>query len=331
MEVTKKEIEIKSQLKKLLPGVQIDSLRAGNVKEVNQCHYIILPENKNLRGSKYFYKEALEFVHFTNLDALKAILANKNIRLYNLYNLNDPREFSYAGDLITFNLENRDDAKKNMFLISMCRKEILTDSPQYEFNMWRLYGQNGTGVCVQLEFSMNPPENWKDYFLSATYYGNTYRKKLLEVSKLLRRYEKQKPSTTIDLSQLVTFHKSNLYRLEKEVRLLFDDRQYQKVHGATRYSDYLNRTLAPVIKPDIEKSKDKQQEIKYLELPLFHKEFDSISERIPVPKITKVILGHSFKDKFKEVSDQLKQLADTTLGYKIPIELSRLTKYYYEK
>ena len=83
----------------------------------------------------------------------------------------------------------------------------------------------------------------------------------------------------------------------------------------------------------LEKSINLNKEIQYLELPIFHSSFKEIviPNRIPVPKIEKLILGHLFKDNFQAVKEKLMTLAKTSLGYEIEIELSRMAKYYYEK
>lgn len=249
--------------------------------------------------------------------------------MYNLYNLNDPREYSFAGDLLTFNADNREDAKKNMFLLSMCMTEILTMHTQYEFNMWRLYGGNGTGVAIQLDFSKNPLTAWKHYYLSQVFYGGNSRTNLMELNALLVKYQNEKPSMTIDLGQIVAFHKSNLYKLEKEVRLLFDNRQ-KRVHGPTVYSDYRGQ-LSPLLSKDIPKSHDLGKDIFYLELPIFSREFEVISEQIPVPRIKKLILGYAYGRDYKDTALTLQELCSNQLGYDVPVEQTRLAKYYNER
>lgn len=333
MKVTDKERKIQTEFQKLLPGVVIHPVRSGSAEIVNHSHYSIHPENLNLIDSQYSYKGKLKFIHFSSLFAIQSILTSRIIRLYNLHNLNDPREYSFAGDLITFNSENKEDAKKNMYLLSMCKTDILTGPAEYEYNMWRLYGQNGSGICIQFDFSLGPfQQDWRDYFLSEVFYGANARKKLKEVSKLLTKYENENPKTVIDLGQIVAFHKSNLYKLEKEVRLLFDCRE-KKIFQASIYSDREKKRISPIIDSDITKSITCNKDIKYLELPIYHRDFKEIytPSKIPVPKIEKLILGHSYKDNFEEVANKLSTLAEKSLGYSIKVELSRMAKYYYDK
>ena len=67
-----------------------------------------------------------------------------------------------------------------------------------------------------------------------------------------------------DLGQIVCFHKSRLFKLEQEIRLLFDNRK-KKLLSATSYS-FNNEITSPILKSDISKPLKAQNEIKYLEL-----------------------------------------------------------------
>jgi hypothetical protein len=330
MKITEKEEIINREFRQFLPGIVIMPLRRGNEGGVNTSLYFIQPENKNFLNSQYFYKGELKFVHFTSLNAIQSILNSKNIRLYNLYNTNDPREYSFAGDLMTFNRVNRKDAKQNMYLFAMCKSSILTGRIEYEFNMWRIYGQNGKGVCIQFDLSSNPQILWKDYFLSEVFYGKSSKVDIEAVNRLLKKYDNEIPKTEIDLGQIVAFHKSNLYSLESEIRLLFDNRENKVWSWASSYYDSNGVQVSPIICVDKTKSVLYRKDVRYLELPIYHENFQSASERIPIPKIEKIFLGHSFINNFENVARKLEKIAESSLGYEIEIEQSRITKYYYE-
>lgn len=329
MDLTKKEIIIQNEFETLLPGIKVRSARAGSKSKVSNSLFCILPENSNLRNSQYYYEENVNLIHFTNLEALKSILKSKVLRLYNLNNLNDPREYSFAGDLLTYNRNNRDDAKENMYLLSMCKTDVLTRHPQFEFNMWRLYGDYGNGVAIELSFDNSRLGELKDYYLSQVFYGASSKVKLKEVSKLLHKYRNETPSIEVDLGQIVAFHKSNLYKLESEVRLLFDNRN-KKLHSSTTYSNK-QVILSPLIKDDFSKSESSNKSIKYLELPIFQNGIEPISTCIPIPKIQRIILGYAYKDMFKRHAKEIESLMNSGLGYEIPVELSRMAKYYYQR
>lgn len=332
MKHTLKEKKIITEINRLIPNVTINSVRAGNETQVNQAHYFIPPENKYLINSEYSYKGKLNFIHFTNLTAIQSIISERSLRLYNLRNLNDPREYSFAGDLITLDPERRKDAKDNFYLLSMCKTDLLTSSSttEIEFNMWRLYGNNGQGIAIELNFEKSNPIKWKDYFLSKVHYGASSKTNIMVLNKLLKQLENETPQVTADIGQIVSFHKSRLFKLEQEIRLLFDHRKFKFV-CATTYSDN-DEISSPIIRTDISKSSMVKNEIKYLELPIYHTNFNPITDKeaIPIPKIKRIILGFQFKDNFEYVKSHLEDLCIKRLGYKPEIEKSRLTKLYHD-
>ena len=330
MKQTAKEKTISNELERLLPNVTINCSRAGNDEGVNYSHFFIPPENKFLKDSEYFYDGKHSFIHFTNLFALQSIISQRNIRLYNLHNLNDPREYSFAGNLTKFNKTNKKDAKDRFFLLSMCKTEILTKSTGIEFNMWRLYGGNGTGIAIELNFDNNPSINWSDYFLAQVQYGAESKSRLNEIKKLLTKLESLKPLVSVDLGQIFCYHKTKLYNLEDETRLLFDYRAV-KVVGASTYKSKEGEITSPIIKTDILKSVG-TKDVNYLELPIHHKDFKPVfnNNNIPIPKIERIIIGYHYKDNFNKVSTLLKKLCEERLGYTPKIEKSRLTKYYHD-
>lgn len=332
MKQTNKEIEINEAVNQFLPNVTVKPLRSGNQNKVHHVHYYISTQNKDLAGSEYFYNGNLNFIHFTNLYALQSIISDRNLRLYNLHNLNDPREYSFAGNLQSFNVENKQDAKDNFYLFSMCHEDILSSrlTTDIEFNMWRLYGNNGNGVAIELNFDRSHPINWKDYYLGNVHYGAASKTNLKELNKLLRKFESNEPIVSVDLGQIVCFHKSKLFKLEQEIRLLFDNRKVQ-VEGSTTYS-YNDLVTSPIITTDIAKSSFADNEINYLDLPIHHTEFEPVFDKssIPVPKIERIVLGFQFKDNFKKVANQLNDLCEKRLGYNPKIEKSRLTKWYHD-
>lgn len=332
METSTKEKNIITFLDKILPNVKISPIRAGNSNGVETVKYFISPFNKDLRNSDYFNDQKLKFVHFTNLHALQSIISERCVRLYNLNNLNDPREYSYAGDLLFFNYINKKDAKDNIFIFSMCEEEILTkDSTEIEFNMWRLYGNNGFGVAIIFGFEINPSINWKDYFMSTIHYGAKSRIKLKEFKDFHKELEKEKPMTAVDLGQIVCFHKSKLYLLEQEIRLIFDNRNKNNF-SSTKYRDSNLKLISPLIRTDIAKSTSINKPINYLELPIYREGYQPISEddRIPIPKIEKIIIGYQY-EKIGNLTGKIQQLFAERLDYIPIIEKSRLTKYYHDK
>lgn len=330
MKDTVKERQILEAINKLFPNINISDLRSGNEDAATYVVYFIPPENKSFLNSQYFFNGKLDFLHFTTLSATRSIIAEKNIRLYNLNNLNDPREYTFSGKLLKFNFEHKDDAKDNFYLLSMCEIKLLSSPIKNEFNIWRLYGDNGKGVALELNFNDCHPKYWKHYHLSKVHYGATSRKTLEDLSEFLNKRENQHPNVIVDLGQIACFHKSNLFALENEVRLLFDNRDKRLVQ--TKFTDLNGEVISPIIQADPEKSSLLHKQVKYLKLSIFYNELSYASHEnlIPVPKIERIIFGHYYTDNFNKTASELSALCEANLGYSPKMEQSRVTKYFYD-
>lgn len=328
METSKNEIKFIEIFGKLFPDVDIKAFRYGNESKVNYSHYFIPPENRHLINSKYFYNKELIFFHFTTLEAIQSIILNRFIRLYNLNNLNDPREFNYAGNLIPIDSDRILDAKENMYIISLCRKSLLNKSIQDKFNIWRLYGNNGLGCLIELEFINNRPEDWQDFFLSEIQYGFTEKSNIVRLKSYLEQINTPNKEIGIDLGQLLAFHKSNLYRIENEVRLLYDGR-IKKGIGPRKVFDPMNKLLYPLIRKDI--LKNPSLNVKYLNLPIWIENEDFEIDSIPQIKINSIRIGYQHRDSFEDIKNELLDSFIEKLGYKPEIKMSRLKSSYWGK
>lgn len=329
MTIDKKIEEFKKKLLELFPGLDTTQLRYGNEVDGeavwNKIHFNIPPENKNLIRSPYFYKEPT-VVHFSNIFALNSILQEQNIRLYNLNNLNDPREFTFASKI--FNLEKVviEDSKDNLFLISFCKSEILKNQTD-EFNMWRLYGQNGKGLAIEFSIA-NDPKNWRDFHISQIVYGADQRQKFVKLLDFINQLNKSTPYIDVDLGKLYAFHKSKLFAIEKEVRIVFDRRK--KRSGMSNRTVSLDgRPIFPIIKSDLYKLVENRDNIRYLRLPLFHKNIHVHDSEIPLLKIEKIIIGYNYTNEVPKLIENLKDLCEEQLGYIPKIEQTRLKNYYW--
>ena len=145
---------------------------------------------------------------------------------------------------------------------------------------------------------------------------------------MLTILEKEKPLVSVDIGKIFCYHKTKLYELENEIRLLFD---FRTSVSATTYKSKEGTVTSPIIKTDILKSVG-IKDIKYLELPIYNTEFKPVfnNNQIPIPKIERIILGYHYKDNFTKVSTLLANLCEGHLGYLPIIERSRLTKYYHD-
>jgi hypothetical protein len=325
MEQTEKERKINKLISEYLPGIRLDAIRSGSDKEVHGAYYAVSNKYKDLNGSQYYYQAGKKFVHFTSLLALESIVQSRNIRLYNLHNLNDPREYSFSAKIFDYNNKNSGDAKLNMFLLSLCKTDIFKRPVQEEFFMWKLYGHDGYGVGIEFDFNHCQPDEWRDFYLSQIFYGGGSRSKLNQLAKILSSLENEKPNCILDLGQLMCFHKSNLYKLETEVRLLYDMRQ-SKSFLETQYGNMNKQVPLPHLRNDITKSLQNKKEIKFLELPIYYKECIMTSS-FPIPMITKITLGYQYY-KWQDIAKKIKKMIQDYLEYEVTVVPTKLATIY---
>jgi hypothetical protein len=171
--------------------------------------------------SNTLYSKSLgkNFIHYTSVSNLCNILNEDSIRLYNLNNKNDPREFDYL--IKKHGLEISEDEvnlfKRSFHLFSMCKYE---DKEKDCFNMWRNYGKDGKGVGIVFEL-LN--ENW-DYFL----FGQTQyeedelsEEKICQIIRISNEYKEFINHNRIPIlfGSLALYHKNKIWNDEKEIRI----------------------------------------------------------------------------------------------------------------
>ena len=321
------ENEFLKVFKKAFPGIEIAPFRYGSIDEIKYSHFQIPPDNRYLAGSDYYLDKQLDFYHFTNLNALQSIISTKTLRLYNLNHLDDPREFLYAGKLLPQNDKFIEDTKENFFILSLCENiEQIKNSEK--FNIWRLYGENGLGCILKISFIQNLPNEWNNFYLSKIKYGLDKKSPIGQISSMLSEINKKDTQMGIDLGQILCFHKSSLYKFEKEVRLLYDKRLLRGLGYTTIYDSNQN-AIFPIIRTEISSKYDPK--IKYLELPIVTNDSQPIDSHIPIIKIGHVILGYKLKNQFESIRNELHYLFEQTVGYCPSITLSRLSDIFWGK
>jgi hypothetical protein len=332
LDISEKEKIFEEFLKKEIPNIIFPSLRGSYLGNLKIVSYSISKKNWQLSKSDYFYINKLKFIHFTSLDALVSILNNKCLRLSNLNKLDDPNEFLFASQSINISENHKNDAKENTFIMSMCESSIISNKNSItEFNMWRLYGANGLGVAIELDYNNNNPIEWHGFNLSKVFYGGDKIEKFNKIALFLEELNKDLPRLEVDLSQLYCFHKSELYKPEKEVRLLFDYRNLSSIKGPMIEDSNNNKLLFPVIYHDFSKPNIQNNKIKYLELPVYSAKDKLLhkSKNIAIPKISKIIFGYKLKDDYKDIIKELIKIFSEKYGYQPKFELSKLSKKYY--
>lgn len=320
--------EIERLLQILFPKVKWERRiisKIVNNEEKKSIKYTIPENNNSLEDSPYFYK-AEGLAHFTSLSSLLSIINSNTIRLYNLHNLNDPREFSFAYNLFKSSEEEIIDAKDNLFLMSFCDLGIFDDN-NAEFNMWRLYGDDGNGIAI--EFSIvNKPNLWSDVILSKVYYGEETCFSFKELMSYLNSQFNSEVDVEIDLRKLFAFHKSTLFKIEQEVRLVCFRHEKNRT-GLYNYKYENNdKIIFPNIKVDLLKLST-YKNVKFVELPLFDINDNNKAKLFPILKIKKIVLGYKFKDNVDYLKNELIELCNEKLGYEPEIVQTKIKKIYW--
>lgn len=322
--------EFEQAMLNLFPGISTTHFKYGNEIEGkdfwNSIHFNIPPENESLVKSPYFYNRKT-IVHFSNILALNSIIQEQAVRLYNLNNLNDPREFTYASKIFRLKEPLISNAKDNLFLMSFCERSIL-GSPSDEFNMWRLYGKNGKGLAIIFSIA-NDPAKWMDFHISKIVYGADQRKKFSKLLNLLENMNQTGPEINVDFGKLYAFHKSKLFEIEKEVRIVCDRRD-MRTGRINKSTAYINQPIFPIIKSDLYKLVENGSNIRYLKLPLYKKSQEYYDPEIPLLRIEEIKVGYNFVNEVQDLIKTLGELCVEYLGYRPLISQTRLKNFYWD-
>jgi hypothetical protein len=313
----------------LFPGLVTQIMKTGTLSAgldtVTGLHVFVSHRNSHLIKSDYSYEKKL--VHFTSGLSLQSILQERSLRLYNLYNLNDPREFEYASKVLELDEATVSHAKKNLFVLSCCEPTIF-ENVTHEFNMWRLYGQNGRGIAIVFSI-YNRPEDWMDFHLSRVFYGDQQIDKFKEIRDLINKSSLDLPKVTIDLSKLIPFHKSTLFSLEHEVRLISD--RMAKYPGTSSQIWFdLNEDTFPEMKSDIHKIVERKDEVQFLTIPIYKYRTRNYDSKIPVIKIERIIIGYNYlEDELINIQNCISNLCRDHIGFVPEISCTSLRNQYF--
>ncbi len=254
---------------------------------------------KYYRESDYYYNDKNRFIHYTSLHNAINIINEGFIRMNDITLLDDPQELVFATKpfLANYNKDEFKQLKGRTFSLSMCKED--------NFDMWRLYGDNGRGVALVFKF-FNDFDEWKGSVLSKIYYDDQEKLKvfgdlirldsefhtahnILITEDFLRRRKKILPWISIFLA----FHKTSLYKNENEIRLVkfdFGDIKYKTI-GVTTNNDF--------------------EEAAYFKLPILTKEN---LEKIATERFVENLIT---KERMKPIESSLDKDYTEKIGQKI--------------
>lgn len=164
----------------------------------------------------------IKFVcRYTSLQSLFLTMKEANHVMCSITCMNDKGETSYADKYVGYGAfaESESSIKENndCFILSCCNEEMVDN-----LTMWRLYGNDGKGVC--LEYEVDPQKiDDKEFFMAPVSYGKTINEHpALDFIRGIRHWKKN--GWCFELKRWYIwkhFFKSHLFKDENEVRLLF--------------------------------------------------------------------------------------------------------------
>ena len=228
---------------------------AAETTRASQINIGLADSNEININSDYFYEKKHSFIHYTSVQTLLSILKEKKIRLYNLNGMDDKEEFELSLKYSNKKLPiyNVSEIKKRVFCLSMCKEEL--EINEESLSQWRSYAQDGYGVGIVFNFEKRYAKDWVHIMLSNVYYNQNRLDKFIEVERLYNQFKIAYNLAVTNFDEMFyryyAFHKSQIYKSEKEVRLIY-------CQGFS-YND------KPPIKYDINKA---LKETSYIELDL---------------------------------------------------------------
>lgn len=314
--------------KNLLPNFKYSGASAmGSAKLVKFNYASIRPSDNftSYRNSKYYLNGPYKFIHYTSIPKLISIIRDKKIRLYDLNGMDDKDEFNFAHKILNKDWQlDSIEAKSRIFSLSMCKYEL--EEKEQSLNMWRQFGGDGNGVGIVLNFSKKYRGNWNRFVLSEVHYGESSLKKLKQTYDSYLDYCKKHKFTISNFNELLykllCFHKQQIYKDEKEVRLIFNSgfNSYSSVNAKADLSHKFQKTSYCELEIESERWKRLTGE---------HENYQKLAQKIyPYVTIDKIILGYRLSE--NERMSVVEAFSTYRSNYKtIPkFEYSKLRKYF---
>ncbi len=160
------------------------------------------------------------FVHFTSLAALNSILSEQGLRLYNLHNVEDTKEYRLIAkefDVSEFQLNL---LKARVYICSLSPSSIL-DSDEVLW-YWRKFGNDGMGCAIEFEIE-DPIQALSHIKLANVLYSKPDISGFLSANIAFEKRHNRKTDLKSLIHLQACLHKNECYKIEKEVRLFYED------------------------------------------------------------------------------------------------------------
>lgn len=189
----------------------LDYASSGKIEFNDKIFDVCFSENK-----------PYEIIHYTSFNAFLEIINSQSIRMYNCNNLNDPKEIEHGFKSMNFDFDDESikKTKRNHFILSTSKYD---EEENDDFNMWRLYGQNGMGVGLVFEV---PKEinNWKNITINEIEYTSKSRnaksKDFIEFHQEFQKTHNLFENIPTIIPLIASFHKDEIWSMENETRIV---------------------------------------------------------------------------------------------------------------
>lgn len=193
----------------------------------------ISPFGKVLKGSQFYYSENNTFIHFTNINNAKNIIADGGIYLSGLNTSDDNNEINLnlkSFDQYTNPYLNHVMIKEDFLNLSMSpfamERSFLNGNFDSIFHNFKEFG-NGQPIGLVLELDFENRDDWFKYHLSKVYYSEENNASPTFLNKLVKETESWCRLNSFEILELhnafyslLAFHKENKFKMENEVRLI---------------------------------------------------------------------------------------------------------------
>ncbi|MEO9211167.1 MAG: DUF2971 domain-containing protein [Ginsengibacter sp.] len=295
------------QLQNIFPGIDLTSASSlYNGAEARSGH-IILSNVSEAFKQNLKLKKNTTLIHYTSVAAMLNIINDQYFRLYNCFNLNDPREVEYANNKYSMGFTEDEivEIKQNYFVGSFCEYDINLQNE--DFNQWRLYGNNGNGAALVFEIE-NIEERWENFFIGKICYDESneivYRfKKFIRFHKEFNEKYKLFENTPEILSAITLHFKDEIWKVENEFRL-FTSCPFDKYTFENKFFGNQNSFLSGKVEHTINRNGEfvsyiplplnKEREMKDLQMRGLNDEHAKyFFSSIPHLKLKEIILGYN--------------------------------------
>jgi len=295
------------QLQKIFTGIDFQSVSSMYNGEEPTSAEIILSNISDAFKKTFKLNKHTSIIHYTSIETMLNVLSSQCFRLYNCLNLNDPKEIEFANDKFSIGLTSDEikTFKRNNFIGSFCEYDL--DKNDDNFNLWRLYGNNGNGAALVFEVE-NMEDSWENFFIGKIFYdlngeGSSPFKEFIRFHKEFNAQHHLFENTPYILSAISLHFKDKIWEVENEFRLFtpcpFDEHTFEN-----KSFDNQNSFLSTKVEHTINRNGDL---VSYISLPLNkQREMKNLQTRglneeqakyffssIPHLKLKEIILGYN--------------------------------------